>query len=135
MTVGGKQVDEGKLYRILGGLEKGVKNLETGQVEIKEEVASIKTNCTTVSTDFNSRLYDLENAPKSTTREVSLGAKGLSLKGYSLNEIGQKVVWLAIGYLVLSHAGVIPKEWVSSLRKTEKAIMEIANDEARQAGV
>jgi len=55
------------------------------------------------------------NEPAKTQREVSIGAKGLTIKGYTLAEIGQKAVWVLVVYVFLEALGVVPDDAIKHI--------------------
>ena len=122
MTIDGVQVNENRLWQTLGQLQTGVGNLEKGQGEIKAEVAAIKTTCHEKHHKLDERIAEMENKPQKTVKEISLDAQGLKLKGYPLDEIIRKAIWLGVLYLVLESVGIVPDNAIQKLIKKKPVI-------------
>jgi hypothetical protein len=118
MTLNGKDVDTQQLFTSLGKMEAGIDTLKEGQEKITEEVKGIKTNCEGVSSEFNDRIGKLEQVK--TAKEIKVGS--LTMKGYQLDEVIRKAVWIAILYLVLESVGVVPEDLIKHIIKREPVV-------------
>jgi hypothetical protein len=84
-------------------------------------VSQIKTTCHEKHHKLDERLAEIEK-PQKTVKEISVGAGGVSVKGYPLDEIIRKAVWVAILYLVLESVGIVPEDAVQKLIRKKNVV-------------
>ena len=123
MVIAGERVDEGRLWRALG-------NLEGGQKDIKKNLVAVAARIDRNETDIK----DLQKPIPINTKpeiDINLSQGKLHVRNVRMKDIGRTLVWVFVLYLFLHRVGIIPDNLIEVIRGKAARVAEVESEAQR----